>query len=70
MRSLQSALKNVAKRLNEGDLLQNLMEEDSEAKQWTTANLSEIVQWRMKQYNLERKTYSEDREKGLAEGSQ
>jgi hypothetical protein len=48
MMCLQSVLKRVATRLNEPNLLINLMDEYSKKKLTTTANLKEIVHWQMK----------------------
>ncbi len=50
MISLQSSLKRVAARLNEPNLLINLMEEFSTNKFTTTSNLKDIVQWQMKRH--------------------
>ena len=48
MMCLQSVLKRVAARLNEPNLLINLMDEFSTKKLTSTANLKDIVQWQMK----------------------
>jgi len=48
MMCLQSALKRVAARLNEPNLLINLMDEYSTKKLRTSANLKDIVHWQMK----------------------
>ena len=48
MMCLQSALNRVAARLNEPNLLINLMDEYSTKKLTTTANLKYIVHWQMK----------------------
>jgi hypothetical protein len=50
MMCLQSVLKRVATRLNEPNLLINLMDEYSKKKLTTTANLKEIVHWQMKKH--------------------
>jgi len=51
MMCLQSVLKRVAAaRLNEPNLLINLMDEYSTKKLTTTANLKDIVQWQMKRH--------------------
>ena len=48
MMCLQSALKRVAARLNDPNLLINLIDDYSTKKLTTTGNLKDIVQWQKK----------------------
>ena len=47
MMCLQSVLKKITERLNEDNLLPNLVEEFSERKFWATANLKKVVLWKI-----------------------
>jgi hypothetical protein len=48
--SLESVLKRVGNRLNEPDLLMNLMNEDSKSRFYTIVSLKEIVRARMRRH--------------------
>jgi hypothetical protein len=48
--SLESVLKRVGNRLNEPDLLINLMNEDSKSRYYTVVSLREIVRARMRRH--------------------
>lgn len=50
MMCLQSVLKRFASRLNDPNLLINLMDEYSKKRLTATANLKDIVQWQMKRH--------------------
>jgi hypothetical protein len=50
MMCLQSVLKRVSARLNEPNLLINLMEDYNNKKLTTTANLKDIVLWQLKRH--------------------